>query len=255
MRLKFVIVFCCSWFALFINAQNPSEPCGTDQYRHELFKQDPSALEKWMQMEKNIEEYQSRPAEHNAERSLIVTIPVVFHVIHSGQPLGTGVNILDAQLLSQLEVLNTCFRKRNSDAALIPSWFKNRAADMDIEFCLARFDPAGNPTSGITRHDFTNISNQNYFDNVIKPATIWDADKYLNIWTTELLPPLLGYSTFPCLFPKNQDGVVLDYRMVGKTPVNPFPGNKNLGKTGVHEVGHWLGLFHNFQDSCAGGTS
>lgn len=254
MKLKLAITLCGLWFALITDAQQSLEPCRTDHYLKELLNKDPSAIQRLQGLEKNIAEYQNSSAAQRDDRSIVVTIPVVFHVIHSGQPLGTGVNILDTQLISQLEVLNTCFRKKNSDAALIPTWFRSRAADFQVEFCLAKYDASGNPTSGINRYDFTNINNTTYIDNTIKPATQWDPDKYLNIWTTELPSPLLGYATFPCLFPKNQDGVVLDYRTVGKAPVNPFPGSKNLGKTGVHEVGHWLGLYHNFQDSCAGGT-
>ena len=77
---------------------------------------------------------------------------------------------------------------------------------------------------------------------------------YLNIWITNLGTTLLGYATPPGLFPWNQDGVVLDYRHVGKAPDNPFATTHNSGRTCVHEVGHWLNLFHTFQDSCVGMT-
>lgn len=250
MNLKLAITICVSLFTLTLFAQKNEEPCGTDRLMQELLQTDPAAAKRLSELEKNIAAYQDGPAA-DASRSIVVRIPVVFHVIHTGQAIGTGSNILEAQILSQVEVLNACFRKRNADTAMIPSWFKSRAADFQVEFCMAQYNASGNITSGINRYEYTNISDLNYFDNVIKPATQWNPDMYLNIWVTVLNSPLLGYATFPCLFPRNQDGVVLDYRVVGKAPANPFTGNKNLGKTGVHEVGHWLGLYHNFEGGCA----
>jgi len=184
-------------------------------------------------------------------RNEVITIPVVFHVIHNGQSVGVGLNISDAQIQSQIDVLNECYRLRNADTTAIPAWFKERKTDIKVEFCLAKFDTAGNSTTGITRHYISNTSN---FDTNIKPATQWDPSQYLNIWTTNLGTTLLGYATPPGLYPWNQDGVVLDYRRVGKAPANPFASLHDMGRTCVHEVGHWLFLFHTFQDSCAGMT-
>ena len=241
------LVFCSLLFGLSLSAQAP-ELCGTDKLLHDFFLNDPNAAQKFQQTRNEILDYLNTNAARS-DRNVIVTIPVVFHVIHSGQAIGTGLNITAAQIQSQIAVLNECYRLRNSDTTAIPSWFQGRQADIMIEFCLAQFDTAGNPSTGITRH---NISNTTNFDTDVKPSTQWNPHQYLNIWTTNLGNTLLGYATPPGLFPWNQDGVVLDYRHVGKTPDNPYPSTQDLGRTGVHEVGHWLGLFHTFQDSCAG---
>ncbi|MFN8297821.1 MAG: M43 family zinc metalloprotease [Chitinophagales bacterium] len=228
-------------------AQQP-EHCGADKHLR-TFLADPANLARFEQGWQEIESYNNSPAA-NQSRSVIITIPVVFHVIHSGQAVGTGLNISDAQIQSQIDVLNECYRKRNADTALVPSWFKSRIADIEVEFCLARRDPNGNPSTGITRHNFPNASNN--FDTNIKPVTQWNPAYYMNVWTTVLNGQILGYATFPNGGPLNEDGIVLDYRYVGKAPANPFPSNYTLGKTCVHEAGHWLGLFHTFQDSCSG---
>lgn len=224
-----------------------AQPCGTDQLLRNILQTEPNASQILQQNREAINNYINHNGNRDS-RNAIVTIPVVFHIIHNGQIVGTGSNISVAQIQSQLDVLNEHFRLRNADTSLIPPWFQGRQADIEVEFCLASFDASGNATSGITRHNYANLSN---FDVTIKPVTQWDPTLYLNFWTTVLSGPLLGYATFPNMGPADQDGIVVDYREVGKTPINP---NGSLGKTAVHEVGHWLNLFHTFQDSCSGMT-
>jgi len=80
-----------------------------------------------------------------ANRSDILTVPLVIHVIHTGEPIGVGSNISDEQIYSAVDALNEDFRKvagSNGDG---------NGADCEIEFCLAVRDPDGNPTSGINR--------------------------------------------------------------------------------------------------------
>lgn len=243
--MKYRILGLLLLVTVFVFAQ---QPCGTDDLIKQWMQNTPDAHQRieahWEQVRNFIK------SEPEGTRHTIVTIPVVFHVINSGQPVGTGINISDAQLLSQIDVLNECFRKRNADTSLIPNWFKGREADIEVEFCLATATPQGTPTTGITRDYYTNTSN---FDANVKPPTQWDPTRYLNIWTTILTGNILGYATPPFFGPANQDGIVLDYRYVGKSPANPF-GSGKMGKTCVHEAGHYLGLFHTFQDSCTGTT-
>ena len=219
MKLNLPFAICLLLFAFLSNAQQPQK-CGTDKLLHDFFTTDPNAAQKFAQTRNNIADYMNTNAGRN-DRNVIVTIPVVFHVIHSGQAVGVGLNISHAQIQSQIDVLNECYRLRNSDTTAIPSWFQGRQADILVEFCLAQFDTAGNTLGeqGVTRHNISNTSN---FDTNIKPSTQWDPAMYLNIWITNLGTTLLGYATPPGLFPWNQDGVVLDYRHVGKAPDNPF---------------------------------
>src|SRR5687768_3634253 len=78
-------------------------------------------------------------------------IPVVVHIIHNGEPVGIGANISEAQVLSQIRVLNEDFRRENADAVNTPPEFLDEAGSLDIQFVLARQDPEGLPTNGIVR--------------------------------------------------------------------------------------------------------
>lgn len=234
-------------WAYWASAQPALPTCGTTEYMQQL-RRDPAVAASMDAAESRLKAYlRSSPA--GGSRAGIIRIPVVFHVIHSGEPIGNGKNISDAQIQSQIEVLNEDYRKLNVDIALVPGVFAGFTADSRIEFCLAKNDPAGSPTTGIERlnRSFTN------FDTQIKPVTYWDPTQYLNIWVTSLANNKLGYATQPG-GPDNQDGVVIDYRYVGRSPSNPFNNNYNLGRTATHEVGHWLGLFHNFEGGCVGTT-
>lgn len=176
----------------------------------------------------------------------VITIPVVFHIIHNGEPVGVGANISTAQILSQLDVLNEDFRRLNTDIYITPSAFRGASDDALIEFCLAQQDELGNPTNGIERIQGVQSSyDASEFNTLEKPYSVWDRDKYMNFWTCNI-PSLSGYATFPS-GPANLDGVVIKYDQVGNTGnVNP---PFDLGRTATHEVGHWLNLRHIWGDA------
>jgi hypothetical protein len=213
----------------------------------------------------------------------VIDIPVVVHVIHNGEPIGVGTNISDEQIYSQIDVLNEDFRRLNDDIYSVPAAFRGVSADPLIQFCLAQQDPNGIITTGIdrrrspTQSQYANFGypadlrclNKAIYEEIIKPSTIWDRDKYLNFWVGDLrqLPPFilgnptdelgcdyqsetLGYAQFPGLNPKT-DGVFIRYDVFGRVGNVKTP--YNLGRTTTHEVGHWLNLKHIWgdEDACA----
>ncbi|MBL4655384.1 MAG: T9SS type A sorting domain-containing protein, partial [Bacteroidia bacterium] len=183
--------------------------------------------------------------------SSIITIPVVVHIVYKN----SAQNLSDAQVLSQIDVLNEDYRKINDDTSNTPVEFKPDASDSEIEFCLAVRDPNGNPTSGITRtltgHGPFRQNDEMKFD-ASGGKNAWPCDQYLNIWICDLGKKLLGYATFPGS-PCNVDGVVNHYKYFGNGGSAYAPYDK--GRTAVHEVGHYLDLYHTFQDGCSGTTS
>ena len=91
-------------------------------------------------------EYESDTARERADFP-IITIPVVVHVVFNNDTE----NISDDQIKSQIRILNEDYRATNSDIDKVPEPFKPFVADAKIEFALAKKDPDGNPTNGITR--------------------------------------------------------------------------------------------------------
>lgn len=235
------------------------ERCGTVPYMQNLFekkniKQDTEQFEQWLQT-KIAQRKQRMQAQR--QQGAPYKIPVVVHVIHNGEPVGTGVNISDAQILSQIEVLNKDFQRANTDANLTPGDFLPVAAGFDIEFVLAKQTPEGLPTTGIVRKNGERFS-WPPFDPALNAVSYWPSRDYLNIWVTRLGSGFLGYaqfpiSTLPGLEDINEDdtlattdGVVVNYQEFGVGSANP---QYNLGRTTTHEVGHFLGLRHIWGDS------
>ena len=178
--------------------------------------------------------------QRDAGQSNVVTIPVVFHVIYAN----STENIPDSKILEQMQTLNDDFRRLNSDQDNI--W--SQAADTEIEFCLASFDPNGAPTNGILRVP-TTVSSFGSNDNMKFSSSggsdAWPADHYMNFWVCNLGGGLLGYAQFPG-GPASTDGIVCGYPFVGNN--GPGAGNYNLGRTATHEIGHWLNLRHIWGD-------
>jgi hypothetical protein len=190
---------------------------------------------------------QQQPATRmNGEGAIAIKIPVVVHVVYKTQ----AQNISDEQIMSQITVLNNDFRRRNTDTVKTPDRFKSYAADVQIEFALATADPNGRATTGIIRKQ-TNI-NEFKLDDKIKYSAqggddAWDSRYYLNIWVGNL-GRILGYSSVPGAA-MGKDGIAINYTAFGTVNVRqPY----HLGRTAVHEVGHWLALKHIWGDSYCG---
>jgi hypothetical protein len=194
-------------------------------------------------------------------------IPVVVHVVHNGDALGTGENITDAQVQSQIQVFNEDFGK------LAGTPGDGAGVDTGISFCFAQVDPDGNPTNGITHDDLGQASWDSMadIDANLKPATIWDPTKYLNLWTCRFgggMSSTLGYAQFPTgsgqagmptggcdAAEASSDGVISAYSTFGSRTIYPagiYAGTSyDKGRTMTHELGHMLGLRHIWGDTGA----
>ena len=243
-KLSLVIVVLLNVF--FANAQQRN--CGTMQHLDEIRQRDPGVDNRMDVENLDIKHWISNNTSSSKSMPNIITIPVVVHVIYKN----SSQNISDAQIFSQIDILNEDFRMNNSDASSIPSAFAGAAADCEIEFCLAVRDPNGNVTTGITR-TYTTTSSFSGYTSMKYSSTggqdAWNTSDYLNIWVCNLASGLLGFATFPG-GNSSTDGVVCDYAYFGNTGTATSP--YDLGRTATHEVGHWLNLYHIWGDSYCG---
>ena len=245
-----------------INPNNGLIRCASTEYEEFLQEKNPQRMsntqfEAWLTP--LVAKYKVAKA-NSKTAATVITIPVVVHVVHSGQAIGTAPNTTDAQIQSQITVLNQDFRRLLGT----PGYNTNPiGADVEIEFVLAKQDPNGNPTNGIDRVNFSQLSWSNTeIETILKPATIWDPALYLNMWSLKFTDnTLLGYAQFPdgsslgglnvSGGSANTDGVVSSYDVFGSSD---FGGSfllaapYNKGRTMTHEVGHWLGLRHIWGD-------
>jgi hypothetical protein len=221
--------------------------CGSDRKLREQISTDAASTAKWEQLTQ-----QWRHASPSGSRATNETIyiPVVFHIIYDNDAIGAGENISDAQCISAIDALNRMYNGNDPDITGVPAVFAGLAANCNIHFCLAAFDESNQPTPGIIRHAYPLVStwdSENDIDNTLKPATQWDPNTYLNIWSVRMggqliTDGILAYSSFPGFGQANHDGVVARYTNIGTT--SNVPSSFRKGKTLVHEVGHWLGLMH-----------
>lgn len=182
---------------------------------------------------------------HHHNRSLTsieeITIPVVVHVFHRNN----ASKISKEQVYSQIEALNRDFGRNNLDTVRTPQMFKGLSSDSKIRFALATRDPNDSCSNGII---YINSSLTNHDANDTRKLTarsMWPSDQYLNIYVVqEIESPggnAIGYAQQPGE-DSTTDVVVIAHTSFGMTgtAVRPF----HLGRTCVHEVGHWLGLHH-----------
>ncbi|WP_100376811.1 M43 family zinc metalloprotease [Chryseobacterium geocarposphaerae] len=241
---------------------NGFDRCSFVEYEEYLQKKDPKRMtteqfEAWIAP--LVEKAKEERLANKSTTGGVVTIPVVVHVIHSGEPYGTGANITDEQVQSQITVMNQDFRRM----AGTPGYNTNAVgADTMIQFALAKVDINGNPTNGIDRVNlcYPDWSTGN-INGYVKPLTIWDPTQYMNMWSVNFSDnTLLGYAQFPSNSglgglntsggAANTDGVVANYTTFGSTDYGAFPMNApyDKGRTMTHEVGHFLGLRHIWGD-------
>lgn len=246
--MKTLLLFLFAFSFLTINEIKAQRTCGSAENYQLMLDSDPSFKLNQEQIEQWTAEYVQHPEHHSRA---LKTIPVVVHVVYNT----TTQNISDAQIQSQIDVLNKDFRKLNTDWTNTPAAFQPYVTDCEIEFCLAKQDPNGNSSTGIVRKS-TSVTSFATNDAVKFDAqggdNAWDATKYLNIWVCNLSGGVLGYAQFPG-GSASTDGVVIRYNAFGTTGAASIP--YNLGRTATHEVGHWLNLFHIWGDdggSCAG---
>ncbi len=245
----FVLLSCLTFYSVKAQERCATTLMHTNHHSIESF-------EKWLSEKRN--QINTKRLNQNGP----FEIPVVVHIVHNGEPIGTRGNISDEKVIEQINILNADFRRTNADAINTPSVFTEFAVDTEISFVMAKQDPEGLATNGITRSRGS-ISEFRFSDDLLlKSQLFWPPEDYLNIYVASI-NSFLGYAQFPvnnleglrldlAAEARNRteritDGIVVDWEYWG---INPdTPGSfESFGRTATHEVGHYLGLRHIWGD-------
>ncbi|MFV5699946.1 zinc metalloprotease [Flavobacterium sp. ZT3R17] len=167
-----------------------------------------------------------------------IVIPVVVNVLYRT----AAENISNAQIQSQIDVLNKDYTATNTDFKNIPSEFSGVAANIGITFELANTIRKSTTKTSWGTRDAMKSSKKGGIDPT-SPSTT------LNIWACTIGGGILGYAQFPG-GSSVTDGVVIDSFYFGLSSAASSP--YNLGRTASHEVGHWMNLRHIWGDASCG---
>lgn len=236
-------------FFLFLTTELSAQPTREVERCRVYYTENAQRFENWLT---------KRRAAMTRRSAEVYRIPVVVHVIHFGEAVGEGFNISKERIESQIRVLNEDFRRKEGTPG-----FNDHpdGGDAMIEFVLARSSPSGEATDGIVRVDINSKEPPPFQGNPIASGayfSYWDPELYFNIWSFPGVADTgLGYAAFPVsdlpgLEDKKDedlmvpgiglvDGISITAQHFGESDLK---SKYNRGRTGTHEVGHFLGLFH-----------
>jgi len=208
--------------------------CASQDVLEAQMKADPSLVSRMNQ----IEDFTQKSMLSSRLVNGKIVIPVVVNVLYRT----AAENISNAQIQSQIDVLNQDYTATNSDFNSIPSEFATVAANIGITFELVQIIRKSTTKSSWGTRDVMKNSKRGGIDPTSPTTT-------LNMWACTIGGGILGYAQFPG-GSSATDGVVIDSNYFGLSSAASYP--YNLGRTASHEVGHWMNLRHIWGDASCG---
>lgn len=204
------------------------ENCGTD----DILRENPSLKKYLDSLEADFSRKKAKSSfSSSLDMTTVYTVPLVFHVYHLGEPVGTGSNVSEVNVQATVDRLNTIFRATGSHSGLTP--------DIKIQFVLASFDENCNPTNGIVRvdgrsitgYEASGVSSSNYtMHQAMRTLSNWNTSQYINVRLCHNIPNAGGFAYYlgDIFMPSNS--LYYEYKY-----------------TWAHEMGHSLNLLHTFE--------
>lgn len=219
-----------------------SRNCYSMEHLEEQLGADPTLALRMQEIENFTDAFLKNPDAYKVLADGTLEIPVHVNVLYRT----SAENVSNAQIQSQIDVLNEDFGATNSDYSQIPSLFSGvSSGDIKIRFVWSTSDvtrKSVNKRSWRTNDDMKKSSKGG-----IDPT---NCGSTLNIWVCNLSNSILGYAQFPggnCA----TDGVVIDNNAFGRGNYSLY-SSFNLGRTATHEVGHYFNLRHIWGDTTCG---
>lgn len=220
----------------------PTRQCASDEVLQQQIAKDPQRGRNLEMLELKTQAYKGG-TESLLRAAGRLYVPVIVHVV-----LPNPAQVTDAQIQSQIDVLNADFNRQNSElqnqSIYLAGYNYNNVANCDIEFVVKGIVRKVGGTATFGSNDAVKKSSQGGSDAV-------NATTHMNMWVCDLSSGLLGYAQFPG-GSASTDGVVIDYQAFGKNATYPMYSQFNLGRTATHEVGHWVNLRHIWGDRRCG---
>jgi hypothetical protein len=234
-------VIICLFLHLITSAQ--SNFCCSSEVNNNLKFSNQNFFDKHEEAQQKM--YTSLLANKYEKNSIVYNIPVVVHVIHSGEMLGTPYNPTDIQIENYINLLNQSFSATfpyNPDIL-------NGGVDVGIQFVLAKRTPNCSPTNGINRINASN--NLTYVNSGVgypgypgishselANMAFWDSRDYINLWLVNKIGGGYGgYAFYPISGSFFGDGAVIQISDV----------HSQIPHSVTHEFGHLFDLRHTFE--------
>ncbi|WP_299455216.1 GEVED domain-containing protein [uncultured Microscilla sp.] len=239
-----VLMIMCWTMSAWAQKSPPHYKCGHLPMHKKLLQHANPLLKQQIEnarqiLEKQTTEFTTLSARKSSVSQSVLTIPIVFHVVHDGG----AENISDAQIIESVKQLNEDFSATNPGVGDVVDAFKPLVANVGLKFVLAQKDPNGNPTTGITRTRSSHTYNGGNIG--LKQLIRWPRNMYLNVWVVRSSDG--GNGSGFAFYPSGTvgsnavyDGVVVSHWAVGRTGTAAATHYKLL----THEVGHWANLKH-----------
>lgn len=229
-----------------------TEKCAAGHIHQQLLQSDPAYALRMADFENYVLSIQNNPT---IKAAATYRVPVVVHVMHKGEAVGTGTNVSDQVIRTAIQNLNNMYRK------VAGTQGDGNGVDVDIEFVLAVRNPQGQCTNGINRVSMTNNatymssgvssgSGAGITDAALKATASWDRTKYYNIYLVSEIDNnnggagVQGYAYTAASHGTSIDGaVILASNFLSQTST-----------TAAHELGHAFNLLHTFEGDGTGST-